>query len=370
MRILQLLDTLRFGGAEQIVATLAVGLRARGHDVHIACLRDFGAESVDHQRLLHHGVQLTALEKPPGVHPPTLAKLTRLLQRERIDIINTHNHLVHHYGVAAGRWTGAKVVNTLHGIDTLNVQVWAGLLYCVCCQFSDRIVSVCPPVRQALLRRYSMLEDKVLVIQNGIALEPFLALPLRSPHSGTVFGTVGRMVPVKDHRNLLQAFAFIHQRHPESRLKLLGTGPLAQELMAAARELKIAGVVEFCGFSSTPATFLNEVDVFVLPSKSEGMPLTLLEAMAAGRPVIATAVGGIPGIVDPQYGWLCPPGDSGRLAQCMEASLTADQPLMGSLARARAKEAYGQQTMVLAYESLYQSLLPAPPSSNGSRRAG
>ena len=357
MRILQLLDSLHFGGAEQVVATLSIGLRARGHEVHIACLRDIGTQTVDYKRLLQYGVEVTALEKPPGVHPPTLTKLIRLLRQQKIDIVNTHNHLVHHYGLVAGRLTGAKVVNTLHGIDTLNVQVLAAVLYCVCCMLSDKIVPVCSPARRELLRRYPMLANQVLVIENGIVMEPFLALPERSKGPTTVFGTVGRLAPVKDHRNLLEAFASLYPRHPECRLKVLGSGPLEEDLKIAARTLGIAEAVEFCGFSSNPAAFLKDVDVFVLPSKSEGMPLTLLEAMAAGLPVIATQVGGIPDIIDPQFGWLCPPQDSRGLAERMEASLAADLPRMGALARQRARDRYSAGSMVLAYEDLYQSLL-------------
>jgi glycosyltransferase involved in cell wall biosynthesis len=356
MRVVQLVDTLAFGGAEQIVATLSSGLRTLGHEVFVVCLRDFGEQSVDHRRLVTMGVRLLALEKPPGADLRTLRNLVAFLRSERVDLINTHNHLVHHYGLAAGRLSGTRIVNTLHGIDTLNLPAWSSAVYYGCCLASDRIVSVCGPVQDELTRRYSLLDGKLEVIQNGIPLDRFLAVPLREQREQVVFGTVGRMAPVKDHLSLLRAFAIVHGQNPTCRLRLLGTGPLEGDLMNAAAGLGICDVVDFCGFDGDPAAFLQTVDVFVLPSKSEGMPLTLLEAMASGRPVIATAVGGVPGIIQPEFGWLCPPEDPHTLAARLQESLIADRENMGLAARARAKAQYGKETMVRRYDALYRLL--------------
>jgi glycosyltransferase involved in cell wall biosynthesis len=366
MRILQLVDSLQYGGAEQVVATLSIGLRALGHEVLVVSLRDFGTESVGLPQLQRAGVEMVALDKPPGPHFASLRHIRRLVRDERTDLINTHNHLVHHYGLAAGRAAGIPVVNTVHGIDTLSIQFWAGLIYRGCCWISDSIISVCEPVKEELSRRYGLPERKLAVVQNGIDLERFLRVPSREPREEVVFGTVGRLVPVKDHHNLLRAFAELLPRNRHCRLKFLGSGPLKDELESAASGLGIAHAVEFRGFSSDVPGFLNELDVFVLPSRSEGLPLTLIEAMASGLPAIATKVGGIPSVLT-SGGWLCPPQDSRQLALAMEEALKSDLSNVGAQARQRSR-AYSSDNMVSQYLSLYASLIHRPSSTDDHNR--
>ncbi len=200
MRIVQLLDSLHYGGAEQVVVTLSLGLRALGHELLVVCLRDFGDESVDFSRLQRAAIQVIALDKPEGPHYATLRHLWALIKRERIDIVNTHNHLVHHYGLTASLLTGVPVVNTVHGIDTLNLGSLPGFMYYGCSMLSDCIVSVCKPVQQELIRRFDVAAEKLAIIENGINIKPFLSVTRRPAENPPVFGTVGRFVPVKDHR--------------------------------------------------------------------------------------------------------------------------------------------------------------------------
>jgi glycosyltransferase involved in cell wall biosynthesis len=323
----------------------------------VVCLRDAGKHAVGLEEMRSAGVRLVELKKPSGPHPQTLARLIQIVRRERIQLINTHNHLVHHYGVVAGMAGGAKTVNTLHGISTLNMPGWARLVYWIGTLAASHIVAVCAPVMGALTSAYRIRPGKVSVIDNGIPLDEFLLIPERSRGSVTVFGTVGRLVDVKDHQSLIRAFQKVHRSHPECRLKLLGVGELEHDLRQLAGDLGVADAVEFCGYSSQPAKFLAGIDVFVLSSKSEGMPLTLLEAMAAGLPVVATAVGGIPEAVTPEIGWLCPPRDTAALADRLEAALQADLPARGASARFRARNCYSIEIMVQRYEAVYRTVL-------------
>ena len=179
-----------------MVVGLSAGLQLLGHQVDVVCLRDFGEPPVDLQPLFDSGVSVTALKKPSGMHPKTVLDLAGLARRRNIELINTHNHLVHHYGAAAGLMTHVPVVNTLHGIDTLNMPVWASGIYLASCLASDRIVSVSQPVLAALRRRYSLPAGKLTVIENGIPLEDYCSIPARPAGRPVVFGTVGRLVAV------------------------------------------------------------------------------------------------------------------------------------------------------------------------------
>jgi len=357
LHIVQLVNSLQFGGAEQVVVSLSSALRALGHEVLVVCLRRSDGPTIGASTLARASVPVISLDKPSGIHLPSLKHLVEILRREGTEVVNTHNHLVHHYGVAGARVTGAVVVNTLHGTDTLNMGLGARVLYWASCIAGHGVVAVGGAVRRELLRRYLLPADLVVVQENGIPQERFLAVPPRQRHEATIFGTVGRLVPVKDHTNLLTAFATLYRHHPGCRLRLLGSGPLETDLAALAGRLGIAGAVEFHGFSNTPEDFLAGLDVFVLSSRSEGLPISLLEAMASGLPIVATAVGSIPEVVTPEFAWLCPPRDSAQLAQAMEKSLAADLPRAGESARCRAREKYDSLVMARGYEALYGSLL-------------
>ena len=120
MQIAHIVDKLGYGGAQQVVADLAMRIRQSGHGVRIVCLRDLDGNPERLQKIRDAGVAVTELHKPEGFHLPTLQRLTAYLKAEKIDVVHSHNHLVHHYAAAAGRMAGTKaVVNTLHGTATL-----------------------------------------------------------------------------------------------------------------------------------------------------------------------------------------------------------------------------------------------------------
>lgn len=198
-----------------------------------------------------------------------------------------------------------------------------------------------------------------VVVDNGIDLSQLLGLPRHLPDKTVTFGSIGRFDPVKDHKNLLKAFAILRKRHPHVQLRLLGDGELRDDLEELARTLSIADDVHFEGFSLDTARFLSSIDVYVISSRSEGLPLVLLEAMGAALPVVATAVGEVPRILgNARCGWLCPPSSPDELAESMEKALLAtDLVTIGARGRKVAEKYYSAQRMARDYESLYGTLL-------------
>jgi glycosyltransferase involved in cell wall biosynthesis len=141
-----------------------------------------------------------------------------------------------------------------------------------------------------------------------------------------VFGTVGNLAPKKDQGSLLEAFARVHRSLPQSRLVVIGTGPRERELKAAAEELGVAPAVRFLGMRDDVPDLLPGFDTFVLSSLHEGLSIALVEALAAGVPVVATRVGGIPElIIHGEYGLLVPPHDPDALAAAMEGLARNDR---------------------------------------------
>ena len=361
MRILELTDTLDTAGAERMVATLALELATLGQTVHVVALRDTGIMPVSEERLREAGVRVTALNKTDGFSPRALRALVSYVRRHRIEVVHTHNHTVHHYGVLAARLGGARaVVNTVHGVSTLRMQPWAKPIYRLSCSLTDRVVSVCTAVDRAARATLRLKGRRAAVIYNGIEVEDLLAVEPRRPDGCFVFGTMGRLSPVKDHRNLLEAFAQVQRLHPHCRLEILGRGELREELERLVRSKGLEDAVDFRGFSLDLAGFLSRIDCFVLSSKSEGLPLSVLEAMAAGVPVVATAVGGVPEMVrGARCGWLCPPERPAELAAAMESAMASrDRERMGERSRASVLERYSLPRMARNYLDLFNELLP------------
>ena len=360
MRIVHLIDNLDCGGAEQVVTSLAIHQSLQGHSVRVVCLRDVGPQPVNVPELAKAGVEIVPLEKPPGLHLGTLRKLTAYLKGQRIEVVHTHNHLVHHYGAIAARWAGAPaVLNTLHGTATLQIPYWAKALYWLSCSISDRVVCVCRQVHEIFSKTFHLPSRKLCVVDNGIDLARFLQIPRRPADKTVTFGKIGRLDPVKDHRNLLKAFAILSGKHPNVNLRLLGDGALRQDLEELSKTLSISDKVHFEGFSLDTPRFLGSINIFVISSRSEGLPLTLLEAMGAALPVVATAVGEIPDILgNAKCGWVCPPADPEELAEVMEQALLApDLATIGARGRSVVLERYSLDRMARDYERLYKEIL-------------
>lgn len=295
MRIAHMIDDLGCGGAEQVVASLASWQGRSGHSVQVICLRSIGPNPVDISALACAGVEIVTLDKPSGVHFKTMRKLISHLKRNCIEVLHTHNHLVHHYGAVAGRWARVPaIINTMHGTASLQLSArWTKALFWFSCLLSHRVVCVDRQVHWALRRVYPLPASRLCVVENGIDLSRFLSISRRAPGQMLAFGSIGRLERVKGHEILLRAFASLRKEHPFARLRILGDGALRDELRVLAGDLSISNYVSFEGFSLDTPFFLGNTDIFVISSLSEGLPLTLLEAMASGLPVVATAVGGV-----------------------------------------------------------------------------
>lgn len=360
MRIAHLINTLTCAGAEQVVASLAIYHSQCGHSVKIICLRSIGENPVDIDLLITANVEIISLDKPPGLHISTLKKLRNILINHSIEVLHTHNHLVHHYGAVAGRLAKIPaILNTLHGTSSLQMSPsWTKLLFWISCQLSHRIVCVDQQVDTVFRQNYPLLSKRLTVIENGIDLRSFLVVQHAPKQNALTLGTIGRLDSIKGHDILLRAFADLHKDHPDLQLRILGDGALRQPLIDLAKNLLISDHVHFDGFSRNTPAFLVHLDLYVISSLSEGLPLSLLEAMAASLPIVATAVGGIPGIINQAAcGWLCPPRDPEALAKTLHQAIT-DPHLheMGARSRQAAVDRFSIEKMANRYEILYRQL--------------
>lgn len=314
MVIAHVIDSMEVGGAEAVVQALCRLQRAAGHSPSVHCLHHLGS----------FGEELAAEGIPVHVHGPArgpqiMRRLFAAFRAERPEVVHCHNKSATVHAAVVARLAGARVlVSTRHGMAAPPYSFRKEFkFWMISAMFCDRVVAVCETARHNMMAGARQVAHKVTTIRNG-AYPPRVDEAAVSQPSGFVLVTVGRLAPVKNYSALLRAVALARQQVPDLTLRFVGDGPERQALVRLTAELGLERVVEFCGTRSDVGTFLHGSDVFVLSSLSEGLPISILEAMAAGLPAIATEVGGMPEVVGlSKAGKTVPPGNVEALANAI-----------------------------------------------------
>lgn len=327
MRIIQIVESLEMGGLERLAVNLAVEQKRRGDEPQIYCVCRRGRLADEAEAA---GVPVRCFNKPPGLKPLALLKIARALISNHPDVVHTHNPNIHHYGAVAAKLARVPVVvNTRHSPLSLEPLMYRERHFRRAARFTDAIAFVSEAAQNSIVRGLNLTKVRTAVVLNGTPLEPYLknpAAPL-SLRPRLRFGTLGRMVPEKAHDVLIDAFGMVLKALPGAELRIAGGGALYEDLRANAASSGFGGRIRIEGATNDPARFLSSLDVFVLSSRSEGLPLVTLEAMAAGLPVVATRAGGIPEFLPEDVGWLCAPDDSRALADAMISAVCSSDTL-------------------------------------------
>jgi glycosyltransferase involved in cell wall biosynthesis len=355
--IAQLLPSLDIGGMERLAVDLAHQQVVDGHRAFIYCTRHLGQLAPEAEA---NGASLRAFGKADGPSWHLVTSLARRLREDRVDVLHAHNALVLHYGLVAARLAGATVVvNTRHG-GNMNFDPKCERIWRVAARWADGVVFVSEGVRDFYVEKDRLTLSNSHVIYNGIGLSRFLVPKVR--HTGSLarfrFGAVGRLVPAKDHLTLVRAFAHVAKHLPESELHLLGDGPCRESIAKAAAELGVADRVVLHGAGYNVPEFLASLDAFVLSSIDEGLPISLMEAMAAGLPVISTRLRGFAELApESVVAGYCEPGQPDALANLMlTTARRADLDCLGEKAR-RWSQRFGIEESWLKYQALFRQLL-------------
>ncbi len=352
------LDPLRF---QPVVCSLSSGgpyldtLTAAGVPVKVIGFRGF-------QRGLRRLVSLPKVALQ-------LSRLVRFLRQERPLIVHGFLFWAYILGTYAAKLAGVPIVlASRRGLGHFKVNRPHYLfLERMATRLTDLIVANAEAVRQDVIRQERMAPSKVKVVHNGIdafryalAADPALRSSLGLAEGARVVGVVANLIPYKGHRDFLRACQAIRQREAGVTFLLIGDGPCRGELEDLARELGLEKAVRFLGSRRDVPQLLALMDIVVLPSLEEGFPNAILEAMAAGKPVVATRVGGVPeAVVHDETGLLVPPHDPQALADAI-LLLLADPSraeAMGRTGRDRAAKLFGLDRMIRETEALYEELL-------------
>lgn len=361
MRIVQLVPTLSVGGAERTVALLAREQAELGHAVDVVVLGHSEDSWLEHE-LRRLQLPVHFLHKGPGLSLTVSHRLGVLLPSLRPQVVHTHLHVLKYLLPTRAYVRVPAIVHTLHSlaaheaVRTDRAVQWAAFRWRVA------PVAIGDAVARSIHSLYSLAPRAT--IPNGIEVDRFTPQPgararIRTeqsiPHNATVFITVGRLNEAKNHALLLDAFAALP---PDAHLLVVGDGALRASLEARADSAR----VHFLGVRSDVPDLLSAADVFVLSSDWEGNPLVVMEAMAAAKPVVATAVGCVPELVPSDAGTLVPAGDRDGLVDAMRAFLTHPDSAVraGAQARDHARARFDVTSTAQAYVDLYRALLNEP----------
>ena len=308
MKILQVIPYFCFGGAETMCENLTYALTEMGHEVTVVSL--YQEQTPIALRMEQAGVKILYLDKKLGLDLSMVPKLMKIMKQEKPDVVHTHLDVIK-YAVAAAKLCGVRqCVHTVHNVAHAEAE---GRLQKIVNTVYFKLgwsvpVALSPEVRKTIISFYGLKATAVPMIYNGVDLgkccpkEQYgLSEPAQLLH-------IGRFNEQKNHKGLLEAFVRIRKMYPGCCLNLIGDGELLEEMKNYAESLGVRESVVFLGNQTNVYPFLQAADMFLLPSNYEGMPMTIIEAMGTGLPIVASAVGGVPDMLKDQF--------SGLLVSC------------------------------------------------------
>jgi len=371
--IVHVIYRLDYGGLENGLVNLLNRLPTTKFRHAIVCLAGY---SDFRKRIQRDDVEVYSLDKRPGKDLGVYVRFWRLLRKLRPDVVHTRNlGTIDMQLVALFAGVPARVHGE-HGWDAsdpLGVNPRTLLIRRVCRRAIQRYIAMSRDLARWLESTVGVAPSRVAQIYNGVDLRKFSiegASPADFPWPNRerlfVFGTVGRIDPIKNQRALIEAFARLVAARPDGRASLrliiVGAGPLLAQLQARAVELQMTDLIWFAGARNDIPDLMRTMNVFVLPSINEGISNTVLEAMAASRPVIAGRVGGNPELIDSaRTGALYDPADPDALLSAMQSYSDAPElaAAHGAAARERVERQFGIDAMVNSYAALYDQMSAA-----------
>ena len=362
LRVMQVVLSLVPGGTERLVVEIVRYLRANAIDSIVCCLDNEGAWA---QEVRDLGIPVVALQRKPGFKPSLGRSIARLARQHQVDVVHCHHYSSFVYGqLSASLWSGPPVVFTEHGrLSDAPPSRKRRLVNPVIGWLPAAIYAVSEDLREHMVAE-GFPRSRVTVIHNGIDPGPQISATERAAaravlglaSEAPVVGTVGRLDPVKDFVTLIRGFATFSRELPHARLVIVGEGTERTALETAARESGCDHRILFTGHRQDVRALLPAFDLFVNSSIHEGISLTILEAMAAGIPVVATTVGGNPEIVTEDTGVLVSPRSPSCIAKAL-VDLARDEATRQRLAQAgrtRVETCFSAERMLGEYLDSYE----------------
>lgn len=356
MKVLQIIPCFRFGGAEIMCKNLILAQAKLGCSVTVVSL--YGEYTPIARQVEAAGVRVIYLDKKLGMDVSMFGKLTGIMRREKPDVVHTHLDVIKYATVAAKLAGIRKCVHTVHTLAHIEAE---GPIQKITNKLFFKLgwsvpVALSPEVQESIADFYNLDRARIPVICNGVELSH--CMPKEDYEAGETVNIlhVGRFDPPKNHEGLLRSFRLLLDRCPRCHLHLVGDGELRPSMEALAEELKLTDSVSFHGIQENVYPYLHDADIFVLPSVYEGIPMTVIEAMGTGLPIVATKVGGVPDLLRSGENGILVPCEAAAVADALER-LVRDPVLRERIGR-QAKEdssGFSAATMARRYGEVYRS---------------
>jgi glycosyltransferase involved in cell wall biosynthesis len=363
INLLHVTFDMHIGGTEQVIKNLVEATDKTKFNTKILCIESpvgpFG------EMLSKKGYQIDSLSRKEGFDLKLVFEIRKYILQHRIDVLHCHQYTPWVYGALASILTGTKVIFTEHGRFYPDRSSWKRkYINPFLVKLTDHITTISKATKQALVEYEYIPGSKIEIIYNGIAeLEgnvtatQQLRKNLSISEDTLILGTISRLDPIKNHRLLISSFARIQKIYPKLMLVIVGDGDLRSNLDKLVKQLEISDKVIFTGFKPNPVDYLQLMDIFLLPSLSEGTAMTLLEAMSLSKACIVTDVGGNPEIIEHEVSGLVTPSDDENMLVAACDLLLKDGKLrkkLGDAARAQYEKRFTVQYMLSNYQEIYQ----------------
>lgn len=354
MRIAHVVDSMEVGGAETIVSQMCRLQREQGHDPCVYAVAALGALG---ERMRAEGFHV---QSNVGRHlSDSMRRFFRIFKSLRPDVVHLHNPTPTIYAATAARMAGvSSVISTRHSLVAPPHKLAVELKYAFAARFCDWIVGICDATTDNVKSIHTVPARKIARVYNGAAPLQRVTKEDWPQKTGFTLVYVGRLESVKNHPLLLNAFRAAHTSMPDLRLWMVGDGSEHKTLVNLAAELGIAGHVTFWGQQLDVAPFFSAADAFIMSSKSEGLPVSLLQAFSLGLPAIVTEVGGMAEVVRlAQAGLTVSVTDPAEMAAAILrlAGSDAEREQFSMNAEAAFRSRFNLQTMVDTYMDLYRN---------------
>lgn len=353
MKVLQVIPSFRMAGAEIMCENLCYALKKCGCDV--VAVSFYSEHTAITTRIEQAGIRLVYLDKRLGLDISVYRKLFRLLEKEKPDVVHTHIG-ASRYALPVAVLCGIPIkLHTVHNVAQQEQEKAGKIINKYLFKHCGVVpVALSEEVKKTVEEVYGIPERKIPVVFNGIDLSKCqIRLNYAKKETFKILH-IGRFMDVKNHSLVLKSFAEFAKKHPDARLQLIGDGELRKEMEQLAAELGVAKEVQFAGLQSNVYPWLHDADAFILPSKYEGMPMTLIEAMGTGLPIIASVVGGISDMLEDGESALLIPPTQQELEFALER-IYSDEALRRSLGESalKASKKFSATEMARKYMEIY-----------------
>ena len=293
MKIIHVISNLELAGAQTMCCNLLCALKDFEEEkITVISLFDTNNSLTD--KLKANGINVICLGKKNGFDFSMIRKLKKIFKKEKPDVIHAHAAVLKYVGPAS-LFKKAKIVHTMHTLANKEGSKADALITKFFYKTKKAYpAALTPEVQRSISKRYHIKPNRIPVIYNGIDLSACMIKETYSQRDTFKILHIGRFSEEKNHVGLINAFEMFHKEFPNSTLNLIGDGSLKESIQLLVKEKGLENNVMFLGLQKNVYPFLNDADLFALPSTYEGMPMTLIEAMGTGLPIVASNVGGIP----------------------------------------------------------------------------